>query len=255
MTLAPGELRLHDAVRTFQLRGDRGRSLKELVLRRHADIPTVTALDHVSVAIDGGERVGIIGRNGAGKSSTLRVLAGIIPLHSGRAEAGGRVAALLELGAGFGREFSGRENIALSGALYGLSRAEVASRTDAIVAFSELGEFIEAPVKAYSAGMLVRLGFSIAAFLEPDVMLIDEVLAVGDAGFQRKCHDRLAERIAAGMTLVFVSHDADAIRFACDRVIVLDAGRVTFDGATEEALAFYNTSFEQGRPWTVRAAS
>jgi ABC-type polysaccharide/polyol phosphate transport system ATPase subunit len=202
-------------------------------------VPHVQALDGVTLRVAPGETVGVIGRNGAGKTSTLRVLAGIVPLQSGRAAVGGRVATLIELGAGFGREFSGRENIFLNAALHGLSRAEVEAHLDEIIAFAELGDFIDAPVKTYSSGMLVRLGFSIAAHIDADVLLIDEVLAVGDEAFQRKCLRRISERIAAGATLVLVSHAAAAIERVCDRVVVLDAGRVVFDGATAEGLLRY----------------
>jgi ABC-type polysaccharide/polyol phosphate transport system ATPase subunit len=181
-----------------------------------------------------------LGRNGAGKTSTLRCLAGIVPLDSGRAECGGRVVSLLELGAGFGPEFSGRENIYLNGALHGFDRAEIEERIDAIVDFSELGEFIDVPVKAYSSGMFLRLGFSIAAFLEAEVMLIDEILAVGDESFQRKCLQRISTRMADGATLVLVSHDPTAIERVCRRVVVLDHGRVAFDGEVAEGLLFYH---------------
>jgi ABC-type polysaccharide/polyol phosphate transport system ATPase subunit len=236
----PGEIVLEDATRAFQMRGDRGRTLKELFVRRaQAEIPTVQALAGVNLHVAPGETVGIVGRNGAGKTSTLRVLAGIVPLHRGRAQVGGQVATLIELGAGFGREFTGRENIFLNAALHGLDRAHVEARLDDIVAFSELGEFIDVPVKTYSSGMLVRLGFSIAAHIDADVLLIDEVLAVGDEAFQRKCLRRISERIAAGATLVLVSHAAGAIERVCDRVVVLDSGQVVFDGPTAEGLLFY----------------
>ena len=166
----------------------------------------------------------MVGRNGAGKTSTLRCLAGIVPLDSGRAECGGRVVSLLELGAGFGPDFTGRENIYLNGALHGFAREEIEERIDRIVEFSELGEFIDVPVKAYSSGMFLRLGFSIVAHLDADVMLIDEILAVGDESFQRKCLDRISERMEPGATLVLVSHDPTAIERVCDRVVVVDDG-------------------------------
>ena len=238
---APGELVLDHASRSFSVRGDRGMTLKELVLRkRGSGPPPVRALDDVSLHVRPGETVGVVGRNGAGKSSTLRVLAGIVPLHAGRVDVGGQVVTLLELGAGFGREFSGRENVYLNGALHGLGRAEIDERLDAILDFSELGEFIDAPVKTYSSGMLVRLGFAIAAHLDADVLLIDEVLAVGDEGFQRKCLRRVSERIATGATLVLVSHDPGAIERVCERVVVLDEGRKVFDGPVSEGLLYYH---------------
>jgi lipopolysaccharide transport system ATP-binding protein len=243
-TLAPGEIALDDAWRAFSPRGDRGRTLKELVAsigRRGGDeLPPTQALAGVSLHVAPGETVGMVGRNGAGKTSTLRVLAGIIPLQRGFAGCGGRIATLIELGAGFGREFSGRENIHVSAALHGMSRAEVEAQIDPIIDFSELGHFIDAPIKTYSSGMLVRLGFSIAAHLQADVMLIDEVLAVGDEAFQRKCLRHIRSRIEQGATVVLVSHAPGTIEAACRRVVVLDAGRVAFDGPTAEGLLFYH---------------
>ena len=239
--VAPGEIVLEHASRAFRVGADRGATLKELLFRRRpSGPPPVRALDDVSLRVAPGETLGIVGRNGAGKSSILRVLAGIVPPDSGRAECGGDVVTLLELGAGFGRDFSGRENVYLNGALHGLSREQVDERMEAIVAFSELGDFVELPVRTYSSGMLVRLGFSIAAHLEADVMLIDEVLAVGDEAFQRKCLTRIAERIEAGATLVLVSHAPGAIERVCERVVVLDTGRVAFDGPAPEALLHYH---------------
>ncbi|TMM05098.1 MAG: ABC transporter ATP-binding protein [Actinobacteria bacterium] len=242
--LAAGEIVLEDAWRLFSARGDRGRTLKELVAsltrRRVPELPPTQALAGVSLRIAPGETVGIVGRNGAGKTSMLRVLAGIIPLQRGYAACGGQVATLIELGAGFGREFTGRENIHVSAALHGMSRTETEERIDDIIAFSELGHFIDAPIKTYSSGMLVRLGFSIAAHLRADVLLVDEVLAVGDEAFQRKCLRHIIAQIEQGLTVVLVSHAPATIERVCRRAVVLDAGRVAFDGPAAEALLFYH---------------
>jgi ABC-type polysaccharide/polyol phosphate transport system ATPase subunit len=239
---APGTVELERASRSFSVRADPGRTLKEVLLRRapRGGPAPVHALRDVTLRVEPGETLGIVGRNGAGKTSLLRVLAGIVPLHAGSVRTGGRVVTLLELGAGFSGDFSGRENIHLSGALHGLTRRDVEAREAAIVEFSELGDFIDVPVRTYSSGMFVRLGFSIAAHLEADVLLIDEVLAVGDEAFQRKCEQRIAERVGAGVTLVLVSHDATLIERSCDRVVVMDAGQVLYDGPVDEGVPYYH---------------
>jgi ABC-type polysaccharide/polyol phosphate transport system ATPase subunit len=240
--ISRGEIVLEHASRAFVLGRDRDRTLKELFVRRgrRPERRLVHALDDVTLHVQPGEAVGIVGRNGAGKTSTLRCLAGIVPLDSGRAECGGRVASLLELGAGFGEDFTGRENVYLNGALHGFTRAEIEERLAPIVEFSELGEFIDVPVRAYSAGMQLRLGFAIVAHFDADVLLIDEILTVGDESFQRKCLERIAERMEAGATLVFVSHDPTAVERLCERLVVLDHGSVEFDGAVAEGLLFYH---------------
>ncbi len=241
--LEPGEIVLEHASRSFSIRADQAGTLKGLVVRggrRGSREPArVPALDDVTLHISAGETVGMVGRNGAGKTSTLRVLAGIVPLDAGSARCGGRVVSLLELAAGFSRDFSGRENILLQGALFGFDRAAITARIDQIIAFSELGDFIEAPVRTYSQGMFLRLGFSIAAHLDADVLLIDEVLAVGDEAFQRKCLRRISEQIAGGATLLLVSHELSSIERVCERVVVIDHGRVVFDGPTTDGLLRY----------------
>ncbi len=242
--LTPGEVVLDDAWRTFPARSDRARTLKEvftsLTCKRPPELPPTRALAGVSLQVRPGETVGIVGRNGAGKTSTLRVLAGIIPLHRGFAGCGGTVATLIELGAGFGREFTGRENMRLNAALNGMDRDEIDERIDEMISFSELGHFIDSPIKTYSSGMLVRLGFSVAAHIDADVLLIDEVLAVGDEAFQRKCLRRIATQIERGATVVLVSHAPATIERACRRVVVLNAGQVAYDGPTPAGLRFYH---------------
>jgi ABC-type polysaccharide/polyol phosphate transport system ATPase subunit len=240
-----GTIELEGATRSFRVQADAGRTLKELVLRTGARRKGVAgpeevwALRGVDLRIAPGETVAIVGRNGAGKSSTLRVLAGIVPLDGGVVRVGGHVAALLDLAAGFSRDFSGRENILMGGALYGLTRRQVEDRLEDMVAFSELGEFVDLPLKAYSSGMLVRLAFAIVAFLDADVLLIDEVLAVGDGAFQRKCEERIAAQVAGGSTLVLVSHDLALIERTCARTVLLEGGRVAADGPTEVVLQQY----------------
>jgi ABC-type polysaccharide/polyol phosphate transport system ATPase subunit len=252
----PGEIVLERASRAFSVRADQGRTLKQLLVgRRAGGPPPVQALRDVTLRVEPGETVGVVGRNGAGKTSTLKVLAGIVPLDAGRVECGGRVVSLLELGAGFGRDFTGRENIYLNGAIHGLNKVEIEERLERIIAFSELGDFVDVPVRTYSTGMFVRLGFAIAAHLDAEILLIDEVLAVGDEAFQRKCLRRISEQIAAGVTLVLVSHDPGQIERVCERVVVLDGGEVAFDGPTADGLLFYHRllGVEEGVGGSLRA--
>ncbi len=199
----------------------------------------VPALTEVSFQVAAGETVGVVGANGSGKSTLLRLLAGIVRPTSGRVELRGRLAALLDLGAGFHPEISGRENLEISGLLLGMSRGEIAARLPEIVRFAGIEEFLDAPVKTYSSGMAVRLGFAIAAHSDPDVLLVDEVLAVGDAAFAHRCLEKFSEFERAGKTLVFVSHDLSLVSARCRRAIWLDHGRVASDGPAEETVALY----------------
>lgn len=199
----------------------------------------VPALSGVSFQVAAGEAVGIIGPNGSGKSTLLKLLAGILQPTSGSVSVRGRLAALLELGAGFHPEISGRDNVEISGLLLGLTRREIAARFDEIVRFAELEEFLDAPVKTYSSGMAVRLGFSIAAHCDPDVLLVDEVLAVGDEAFARRSLEKFAEFERAGKTLVLVSHDLALVGQRCRRALWLDQGRLAADGPAGETVALY----------------
>lgn len=201
------------------------------------------ALRDVSFKVEKGESIGIIGRNGAGKSTLLKVLARITAPTRGRVCIDGRVGTLLEVGTGFHPELSGRENIFLSGAILGLSRGQIKSKFEEIFEFSEVGKFLDTPVKRYSSGMLVRLAFSVALYLDPEILIIDEVLAVGDLGFQHKSVGRLRNASASqGRTVLFVSHSLEAVKRLCQRVIVLDDGQVKFDGPADQAVAFYRES-------------
>lgn len=206
--------------------------------RRDAD-REFWALKDVSFEIRAGETVGIIGRNGAGKSTLLKILARITPPTSGKGKTFARVGSLLEVGTGFHPELTGRENIMLSAAIMGMSRAEVLSRFDDIVEFSGLSTFLDTPVKRYSSGMYMRLAFSVAAHLEPEILLVDEVLAVGDAEFQKKCLGRMEELGGSGRTVVFVSHSMPAVLRLCPRVILLDSGHVTADGSGSQVIEEY----------------
>jgi len=202
----------------------------------------VPALVDVSFTVAPGESLGVIGANGSGKSTLLKLLAGIFRPTSGQLAVDGRLAALLELGAGFHPEISGRENLEIGGLLLGLTRREIAERFDAIVAFAGVEEFLDAPVKTYSSGMAVRLGFALAAHSDPDVLLVDEVLAVGDEAFSHRCLEKFAEFERAGKSLVFVSHDLPLVAQRCRRAIWLDRGRVAFDGPSSETVARYRES-------------
>jgi lipopolysaccharide transport system ATP-binding protein len=203
------------------------------------------ALQDVSFEVRKGEVVGIIGHNGAGKSTLLKILSRITDPTSGYAWFEGRVGSLLEVGTGFHPELSGRENVFLSGAILGMTRREIASKFDEIVEFSEMGRFIDTPVKRYSSGMYVRLGFAVAAHLEPEVLIVDEVLAVGDAAFQRKCMAKMQDVSNKGRTILFVSHNMGSIQALCDRAIVLKSGGVIADGDPLEAIKVYLKSTTQ----------
>jgi len=198
------------------------------------------ALRDIDLRIGKGETVGIIGQNGAGKSTLLRLLAGVSQPTAGTLAIRGRIAPLLSVGVGFHLEMTGRENVFVNGMLLGLGRSEIKARFDEIVAFAGLADFIDTPVKFYSSGMFMRLGFSVAVQVEPDVLLVDEVLAVGDVAFQMRCLNRMRDLQRAGTTIVFVSHHLHAIHLLCPRTVVVHHGRIDFDGATEAGIARYH---------------
>jgi ABC-type polysaccharide/polyol phosphate transport system ATPase subunit len=226
--------------RTFRVYPKAQRTLKDVfVSRGRLGVREVQALHDVSLTVEPGEAVGLVGRNGSGKSTLLRLISRIIVPTAGRIEAGGRIASLLELGAGFHPDFTGRENVYLNASIHGLARARVREVMDEIVSFAELERFIDLPVRTYSSGMFMRLGFSVAAHIRADVLLLDEVFAVGDEQFQRKCFGKIAEFKNRGGTILFVSHDARAVERLCDRAVLLRQGEVAFDGETRDAIAEY----------------
>jgi len=197
------------------------------------------ALRDVSFAVDRGETIAIIGRNGSGKSTLLKLIAGVMAPTEGQVNVRGRVSPLIELGAGFHGDLTGRENVFMNGAILGMTQRQVRSRFDEIVAFAELHDFIDTPVKRYSSGMYMRLGFAVAAHSDPDILLVDEVLAVGDAAFQQKCFERIREFQRNGTTVVLVTHGEGLVRMFCERVIVIDSGHVLAQGAPAEMIRLY----------------
>src|SRR4051812_38459642 len=246
--MEPGRLELERVSRSFLVYPKPTRTLKELVVARgRLAAREVKAIQNVSFSVAPGDAVGLVGRNGSGKSTLLRVISGILRPTAGKVGVGGRVASLLELGAGFQPEFTGRENVFLNGSILGLKQASIREHMEEIVAFAELEQFIDLPVRTYSSGMYMRLGFAIAAHLEADVLLLDEVFAVGDEEFQRKCFGKIFEFKQRGGTIVFVSHDASAVERLCERAILLREGRVEFDGRTHDAMTRYHRLLAEER--------
>jgi ABC-2 type transport system ATP-binding protein len=224
----------------FRLYHDKPLTLKERVLHlrsRRYDI--FKALDNVSFDIHRGETLGIIGRNGSGKSTILKIISSIIYPNSGTLVVDGRVSSLLELGAGFHPDFSGLENIYTNASIFGLTKKQIDSRLDTIIDFSELSDFMNNPVRTYSSGMYMRLAFSVAINVEADILLIDEILAVGDSNFQQKCFQKLADIQKTGITIVIVTHDLSTIRSLSNRVIWINDGKIAADGAPDEVIAQY----------------
>lgn len=220
-------------------------SLKEYFinsLKQKIKKETFVALKNINIEINSGEVVGILGLNGAGKSTLLKVISGIIKPTKGKVVLSGSMAPLIELGAGFDIELTGKENIFLNGSLLGFSRKELEEKMESIVEFSELGEFIDVPLKNYSSGMYARLGFSIATIYNPDILIIDEVLSVGDFRFQEKSFNKIKEMISSGTTVLFVSHDIDKIKMLCEKVIWLEKGEIIKIGGAEQICDTYFTN-------------
>ena len=236
-------VRIEHVSKRFSLRHDR--SLKELVfsaLKRKKLADTFMALDDVDLTVHAGETVGLIGFNGSGKSTLLKTISGVLFPDAGRVLLRGRVAGLIEVGAGFHPDLSGRENVFLNGAILGMSREQLEERFDEIVAFSEIEEFIDTEVKYYSSGMFLRLAFSVAVHTDPDIFLVDEILSVGDEPFQKKCLERIRELQAAGRTMIVVSHELEMLERLCTRIVVMQKGRTIFDGEPGRAVATLRAS-------------
>ncbi len=225
----------------FRILEDRASSIKEVASRfRIARAKrTFSALRGVSLEVSPSETLGLIGHNGSGKSTLLKCIAGILPPTSGKVLVGGTVASLIELGAGFHPELTGRENVMLNGAMFGLTRKQIRTKFDSVVAFAEVERVIDQPIRAYSSGMYVRLAFSLAIHVEPKILLIDEVLAVGDESFQRKCVGKVKELRGNGVTILFVSHDMGLVNEVCQRSILLSEGTIAADGETSAVVERY----------------
>ena len=238
---------MRDVTVRYRVPRERVATLKEFAIkwiRRRIVYEEFLALSDVRLTVRPGEAVGIIGRNGAGKTTLLKVIARVLRPTAGTATIRGRVAPLLELGAGFDHELSGRENVFLNGALLGRSRKEMLRRFDAIVEFAELAEFIDAPLRTYSTGMVARLGFAVATDVEADVLLVDEILSVGDYEFQEKSFARIQRFLHEGATFVLVSHSPDTVRRLCERAVWIEGGRIVADGPADEVV----TAFTSGTP-------
>ena len=235
-------IEVKDVTMEFHMNNDKILSLKEFVttaLRGKLHYDRFTALNHVSFSVERGETLGLIGHNGAGKSTMLKVISGILKPTSGSVWCGGNVVPMLELGSGFDFDLTGEENIFLNGAILGYSKAFLESKYDEILAFSELGEFIHSPIRNYSSGMLARLAFSVATVVRPEILIVDEILSVGDADFQEKSRRRMMELMGGGATVLFVSHSLEQIREMCSHVIWLEHGTVKMYGPTDEVCDAY----------------
>lgn len=236
-----GEIRGESISRVFEVRLAKNRSLKETILRRKLPPKrTIHALRDVDIHVPPGEAIAVVGENGSGKSTLLKLLGGIFAPSSGSLEVGGRVGSLIEIGAGFHPDFTGVENVYLNAAIHGITRRYVAEHLDEILAFAELEDFADMPVKTYSSGMYMRLGFSVAMHVLPEILLLDEILAVGDEAFAQKCYGKIWDFKRSGGTIVFVSHDPGAVERLCDRAMLLEQGRVLETGTPEEVLRVYH---------------
>jgi homopolymeric O-antigen transport system ATP-binding protein len=245
-------IQLEKVTLRYRIPRERILSLKEYTIRkiqRRVAYDDLEAVKDVDLKVEAGERLGVIGRNGAGKSTLFRVISRVLPPSEGRVRVEGRVAPILELGLGFHGELTGRENVMLQSALLGYSRAETRRRLDRIVEWAELQDFIDAPTRTYSTGMAARLAFAVATDVDPDILLVDEALAVGDERFQRKCHDRMETLRGRGKTFMLVSHSLNTIRENCDRVVWMHYGRVVRDGDVATVTDAYHQWSMGGSDW------
>jgi lipopolysaccharide transport system ATP-binding protein len=239
---------LFEVKKAFKLVHGRPSSLKSLALAFRLPKPEkLWALKGIDLSVEHGETLAVVGKNGSGKSTLLGLIGNIYRPTSGRIDVNGRVSALLELGAGFHPELTGLENIYLNGAILGIRTRDMKSKIDEIVDFSELHKFIDTPLKSYSKGMVMRLGFAVAVQVDPDILLIDEVLAVGDEAFQSKCYEKIAEFQQAGKTIIFVSHDLEAVGKVASRAVWIDGGLVRADGVAAQVLDDYRSSVKLER--------
>jgi ABC-type polysaccharide/polyol phosphate transport system ATPase subunit len=251
-SVAPAEghvrIRFENVVQHFRVIRERPDTLREAfahIFRNRTSYYNFDALKGISFTIRDGESVGIVGRNGSGKSTILKIIAGVYRPSAGRTTISGKVAALIELGAGFHPDLTGRENIVLNGLLLGLSKHQIQQREERITEFAELGEFIDSPVKQYSSGMYMRLAFAIATEVDPDILLIDEILAVGDAAFQQKCKARIDEFRQRGKSIVLVSHSAGDVCAICQRALLIHEGAIVEDGPADQVMARYADMVQQ----------
>lgn len=240
MTDPTYRLRMVDAGKCYTKYNDAPMLVGSLSLRQRTRREKLWAVRHVDVEVGPGETIGLIGRNGSGKSTTLQMLAGVTAPTEGRVSVRGRVAPLISVGVGFHMELTGRENVYVNGTILGMPRRMIDARLDAIIDFAEIEDFMDTPVKFYSSGMVVRLGFAVAVQADPDILLVDEVLAVGDLGFQVKCYNRMNEIKAQGTTIVVVSHNLHAVKTMADRSLVLHKGQVRYDGDTATAISVFH---------------
>ena len=241
-------IEFENVVQRYRVIRERPDSLREAftkVFRSHSSVQEFQALRGISFQIGDGEVLGLIGRNGSGKSTMLKLIAGVFEPSAGRVQVEGKVGALIELGAGFQPELTGRENIVIGGLVLGYSRKEIEAKEQAIIEFAGLGEFIDSPVKQYSSGMFMRLAFSVATEVDPEILLIDEILAVGDAEFAEKCDQRIRDFRRRNKTILLVSHSMSAMRALCDRAILLDQGKILMDGPTAQVIERYEELVHQ----------